>query len=170
MRTYTAITGENTSGIIYIPIINRLGTTGVIPYEVYWIDRTAPDITPTVTNLTDTSADLVLSGINTGQLTNSMTSNLTGDDERKIITFSGVTIPSISGTLNDFRLTRTVTFFANRSGYIIVADRAGNTGMIYVNINNIGNLQAYTIQARMGFRINNNYTASGDVRIFYFSG
>lgn len=91
---------------------------------------------------------LTLNGSNTGQLSNSYVSDLIGDDEYIITSFSGDTIPQlyesgfgssiytggryINGSGSEYSMTHTMMFAANRTGDICMQDRAGNESCIYV--------------------------------------
>jgi hypothetical protein len=91
-----------------------------------------------------------LNGSNTGQLANSQVSNLIGDDEYIITSFSGVTAPQlfeaaygspihtgsryVNGSGSVYGMTHTMTFASDRAGYICTQDRAGNQSCIFVNV------------------------------------
>ena len=73
-----------------------------------------------------------------------------GDDEYIITQFSGITEAQlfengygsavhtggryVAGSDNIYKMTHTMTFASNRTGYIYVADRAGNKATIYIDI------------------------------------
>ena len=158
-----------TSWNVSFDITNRTGSTATLGYEIYWIDNTPPQVTWIITNiLPNQSVTLELSGSNVWQLSNSQVSNLIGDDEYIITQFSGITEAQlfengygsavhtggryVAGSDNIYKMTHTMTFASNRTGYIYVADRAGNKATIYIDISWIWNLTNLVITVRPAFR------------------
>lgn len=129
---YSGMQGVNT-GYTY--------TTGGTDYvhqfkfDVFWIDRTAPDV------LTASQADTPAAGYTTLILTGQLT-GYTGsfkDDEFIVIGYSGVTAAPVqyatgysSGTFSLFHTG--IIFTGFWEGCVRVRDRAGNQVCVYVNI------------------------------------
>jgi len=174
-RTYTkTLSGDvqeniNTSGNVTFAVENRTGATTNFGYEIYRIDNAGPQVTwATSIDVQNRSMILTLTGSNTWQLANSQTSNLTWDDEYKITSFSGVTVPQlyettygstihtwgryINGGDNIYKMIHTMTFADNRTGDICIQDRAGNESCIYVEVSGIWNKVPMTITVRPAFR------------------
>ena len=182
----------NTSWNVSFDIESRTGNTATFDYEIYRIDNTAPQVTWSVAGVPGESVTLTLNGSNTGQLSNSYVSDLIGDDEYIITSFSGDTIPQlyesgfgssiytggryINGSGSEYSMTHTMMFAANRTGDICMQDRAGNESCIYVEALWITNVVNLEITVRPAFRPDpaSNITwysiQSWDFRFFIQSG
>ena len=199
----TLLVGDNFSGTVAFEdhpvyndnVIGQTYDTGSAPYNnyfklnVFWIDRTAPDLTGDFTgNATfgtlhsSNKTTYILSSSNTGDL------DYTTDDEFIVTAFSGDD-GRASTSANDagksfvssggkdtnfiyttgFAMTHDFLFTGEtRSGRIITQDRAGNltSQPAYININT----KDLQIAAIPGFRDNGNFSYTGYIKLYQASG
>jgi len=192
-RTYTQ-TGHshsesNTSGTVIYTIENRTGLTKTMTQEVYWIDNVVPVLSTGFSNLVpNRQIDLNLTSSNVGQLSNSQVSELTGDDEFKLLAFSWNRDPVLYTTAgypntlttwgylndtvyNDYKMEHNITFGGQWTGYIVFRDRAGNTWAIYIEVDQLQSMKEFTIIARPAFRGSPTYSiTTGDFWLRELSG
>jgi len=135
------ITWNISSKILYFDYSGAIGSwykynsgineeTGIFYIDIFWIDKTLPNITGLITYYSDHSTVTLSWDLAWISWTNK-------DDEYKVLNFSGIqpapTSYLISGG-NRFGLLHTIDFSWAWSGDILYMDRAGNTGSIFVDI------------------------------------
>lgn len=154
--SHTLSISGNLSGILFFENqINNMGytyQTGGNPYiypfyvDVFWIDHTPPEATGVVG----------LTGMGFTEFTLSWSASwyanrTTDDDAFRIISFSGTNTTEVYNTItwyteylnnswyvtswtNIYSMTHTITFVESRSGYVLLIDRAGNTGRVFIDV------------------------------------
>lgn len=125
------------------------GNTGLIYVQVDRYDNIAPrDLSGTYVapfpGPTNQDVTLTLTGYNTGD---AFTLAYTGDDEFIYVGYTGTaTVPTfLSAPSGVFSLMQPFVFTQNRSGTILLSDRAGNTTGFYVDVSWIDKVRPYIL-------------------------